>query len=115
MTKPVSPLQQLVNAQAIKRAEAQFRFARLFTPYMFEPERVDFDRVAPLLSTPSKAFPAPTENLKAALAKIDTQLVEADLLLNAFEAQGVTPTLDADQLFTTAKANVTQPRQFAAA
>lgn len=114
MTTP-NPLQQLVNAQAIKKAEAQYRFARLFTPYGFEPEQVDYDRVGPLLSTPSKAFPAPTENLKVALAKLDTQLVEAELLLNAFAAQGVEPTLTADQLYTTARANVIQPSMARAA
>ena len=68
---PVSPLQALVNGQAIKQAEGQYRFARLFTPYGFEPERVDYDRVQPLMLTPNIAFPAPTDNLKAALAKID--------------------------------------------
>ncbi len=105
----VNPLQQLANQQAIIRAENQFRLARLFTPYGFEPERVDYDRVAVFLDNPRTPFPQPTEALNTSLSRIETNLATANALLDAFKAQGIEPTLDADKLFSTAKANVTNP------
>lgn len=107
-TQP-SPLQILANNTAIKRAEQQYRLATLFTPFGFTPERVDYDRVAVFLTEPRKAFPQPSEGLNNSLARIEIALAETGALLGAFEAQGIAPTLDADQLFTTAKANVTNP------
>lgn len=109
MSKTVSPLQTLVNTSALKGAEAQYRLARLFTPYGFEPEQVDFDRVGAFLDDPRKAFPQPTEAVSTALSRIEAQLIESRALLGAFAAQGIEPTLTADQLFTTAKANVINP------
>ena len=105
----VNPLQQLANQQAIIRAENQYRLTRLFTPYQFEPERVDYDRVGAFLDKPRTPFPQPTEALNTSLSRIETNLASANALLEAFKAQGIEPTLDADQLFTTAKANVTNP------
>lgn len=104
-----NPLQQLANQQAIVRAENQYRLARLYTPYGWEPERVDYDRVAAFLDKPRTPFPQPTEALNTSLSRIETNLATANALLDAFKAQGIEPTLDADQLFTTAKANVTSP------
>lgn len=105
----MTPLQKLANQQAIIRAENQFRLARLFTPYGFEPERVDYDRVAAFLDKPRTPFPQPTEALNSSLTRIESNLAGANALLDAFKQQGIEPTLDADQLFTTAKANVTNP------
>ena len=105
----VSPLQKLANQQALLRAENQYRLARLFTPYGFEPERVDFDRVAAFLDKPRTPFPQPTEALNSSLSRIETNLTSANALLDAFKAQGIEPTLDADQLFMSAKANVVNP------
>jgi len=102
----VNPLQQLANQQAIIRAENQYRLARLFTPYLFRPERVDYDRVAACLDAPRRAFPQPTEALNTSLSRIETNLASANALLDAFKAQGIEPTLDADQLFITAQNNV---------
>lgn len=102
----VNPLQQLANQQAVKLAEAQYRLARLFTPYAFIPERVDYDRVAAFLGNPRAAFPQPTEALNTSLARIESATTEANALLEAFKAQGIEPSLDADQLFVTAKTNV---------
>lgn len=103
------PLQLLVNAQALKKAEAQYRLARLFTPYNFEPEQVDFDRVAEFIGDTARAFPQPTEGMASALARVDADLSSSAAILTAFEAQGITPTLNAEQLFMSAKANVTRP------
>lgn len=103
------PLQILVNAEAIKKAEAQYRLARLFTPFNYEPERVDFDRVAAFIGDTARAFPQPTESMANALARIDTALNSSTAILQAFEAQGTTPTLDAEQLYETARLNVTRP------
>lgn len=114
-TTEVSPLQKLANTSAIKRAENQYRLARLFTPYQWEPERVDYDRVAAFLDNPRIPFPQPTEALNSSLARIESALVEANALLGAFSAQGIEPTLDADQLFTTARANVINPSMARAA
>ena len=111
MTKPVvtpSPLQTLLNAQCIKRAE-QYRLATLFTPYGCQPERVDFDRVEAFLADPARAFPQPTDGIKNALSRIGTVLTEANALIGALAAQGVEATLTPDQLFVTAQANVTNP------
>ena len=109
MTKPVatpSPLQTLLNAQCIKRAEQQYRLATLFTPYGYQPERVDFDRVEAFLDNPARAFPQPTDGIKNALSRIGTVLTEANALIGALAAQGVEATLTPDQLFATAQANV---------
>ena len=106
---PVSPLQALANASAIKAAESQYRLARLFTPYGFEPERVDFDRVSAFMDAPRTPFPQPTEAMSTALSRIETTLVESRALLGAFAVQGIEPTLDAEQLYMTARANVINP------
>ena len=104
-----NPLQILVNTNAIKKAEAQYRLARLFTPFNFEPERVDFDRVTAFIDDVYVAFPNPTEAIRSSLDRVQAQLNEATAILAAFEAQGVTPTLDEEQLFITARNNVVSP------
>jgi hypothetical protein len=101
-----NPLQTLVNDQAVRKAEAQYRLAVLFTPYGFAPERADFDRMEAFIDNPYRAFPNPTENVKASLDRTVGNLTEANAVLQAFAAQGTEPTLTADQLFTTAHANV---------
>ena len=110
-----NPLQTLVNSAAIRVAEAQYRLANLFTPYQWNPERADFDRVAVFLDNPDRAFPAPTDGIKNSLDRIKATLGEQRLILHAFSAQGIEPTLTADQLFATAKANVTNPSMARAA
>lgn len=61
------------------------------------------------LDKPRTPFPQPTEALNSSLSRIETNLVSANALLEAFKAQGIEPTLDADKLFETARANVTNP------
>lgn len=102
----VNPLQQIVNAAAIKVAEAQYRLANLFTPYSFDPERVDFDRVQAFLGNVHAAFPQPSDAVKLSLDRTAATLVEQQAILGAFKAQGTEPTLTADELFITARNNV---------
>lgn len=102
----VSPLQTLVNAQAVRKAEAKFRMAVLFTPYGFNPERVDYDRMEAFMDNPQRAFPNPTEAVQTSLNRTLGNLTEANAMLQAFAAQDIKPTLTDDQLFTTAHANV---------
>lgn len=109
-----NPLQTLVNAQAIKLAEAQYRLATLFTPYGFQPERVDYDRVAAFLDNPEAAFPQPSDGIRNSLGRIKTEMAEARGILAALAAQ-CEPDLTGDQLFVTAKANVTGSRANTAA
>lgn len=117
MSKPsnVAPLQAIANASAIKLAEAQYRLANLFTPYQFNPARVDFDRVAEFLDDPYRAFPQPTDAIRTSLDRTIGTIAEARAILAAFAAQGTEPTLTADQLFITAQANVTGNRANVAA
>ena len=110
-----NPLQTLVNSAAIRVAEAQYRLANLFTPYQWNPERADFDRVAAFLDNPDRAFPAPTDGIKNSLDRIKTTHGEQRLILQAFSAQGVEPNLTPDQLFVTAQANVAGNRMNTAA
>lgn len=110
MTKTtVNPLQTLANAQAIKVAEGQYRLARLFTPYGFEPEKVDFDRVHAFMDDIHRPFPQPTDSIRNALDRIKADLTQSKAMLDAFVSQGINPTLDADQLYMTARANVINP------
>ena len=76
-------LQVLVNTHATKRAEAQYRMARLFTPYMFEPEQVDFNRVSAFVNDVSAAFPQPTDSINRSLERIQNDMAEANAILNA--------------------------------
>ena len=108
-------LQKIVNAQAIRRAEQQYRLAQLFTPFGFEAERQDYDRVAAFLDNPRRAFPQPTDGIASSQNRIEASLRETQALLEAFEAQGLAPQMDADKLFITAKANVTGQRANTAA
>jgi len=104
MSKPqVNPLQAIVNAAAIKVAEAQYRLANLFTPYSFDPERVDFDRVEAFLDNVHAAFPQPSDAVKLSLDRTAATLVEQRAILAAFEAQGTEPTLSGDELYTQAR------------
>jgi hypothetical protein len=111
----VSPLQILVNSSAIKQAENQYRLARIFTPYGFEPERVDYDRVSAFVNDIAQAFPQPTDSMRNVLDRIESGLAESSAILNAFAGQDVLPTLTADQLFMTARANVSTPSNVRAA
>jgi len=104
-----STIQTIVNSAAIKHAESQYRLARYFTPFNFEPERIDFDRVACFTGNVMEAFPDATGNLQAALERTQEQLNEAGAVLQVFEEQGTEPTLSEDELFQTASANVRQP------
>lgn len=104
-----TPLQTLANAQAIKVAEGQYRLARLFTPYHFEPEKVDFDRVGAFMDDIYRPFPQPTDSIKAALDRISKDVTQAKMMLDAFVSQDIQPTLDAEQLYMTARANVINP------
>ena len=70
-----NPLQTLVNSAAIRIAEAQYRLANLFTPYQWNPERADFDRVAVFLDNPDRAFPAPSDGIKNSLDRMLAALV----------------------------------------
>lgn len=105
-TQAVNPLQLIVNSAAVKVAEAQYRLANIFTPYGYNPARPDFDRVAEFLDDPHRAFPMPTDGIKSSLDRITQSLNEQRAILGAFKAQGTEPTLDAEQLFLTAQANV---------
>lgn len=109
-----NPLQTLVNAQAIKLAEAQYRPANIFTPYGFQPERVDFERVAAFMDDPDRAFPQPTDGIRNSLSRIKTEMSEARGIIAALAAQ-CEPNLTPDQLFETAKANVSGNRMNTAA
>lgn len=104
-TQAPNALQPLVNAQAIRLAEAQYRLATLFTPYAFQPERVDYDRVAAFLDNPDRAFPQPTDGIRTSLDRIEATIAEARGILAALAAQ-CEPDLSEDQLFVTAQANV---------
>jgi hypothetical protein len=119
MSKPnvttVNPLQTVVNQAAIRVAEAQYRLANLFTPYQWNPERVDFDRVEVFLDDPYRAFPQPTDGIKSSLDRITQTLAGQRPLLDALKSQGVEPNLSADQLFITAQANVSGNRANTAA
>lgn len=113
-TKTQNPLQPLVNAQAIRLAEAQYRLATLFTPYGFQPERIDYDRVAAFLDNPERAFPQPTDGIRTSLDRIKVTIAEARGILAALAAQ-CEPDLSEDQLFVTAQANVSGNRMNTAA
>lgn len=108
-------LQKIVNSMALKRAEAQYRLAQLFTPYAFEPERADYDRVAAFLDNPRRAFPQPTPTMASSLDRIEGNLREANAVLGAFAAQGFTPDLSEEQLYVTARNNVVGQRANTAA
>lgn len=109
-----NPLQTLVNAQAIKLAEAQYRLANIFTPYGFQPERVDFERVAAFMDDPDRAFPQPSEGIRNSLGRIKAEVSEARGILAALAAQ-CEPNLTHGQLFETARANVAGNRMNTAA
>lgn len=104
--KAQNPLQAIVNSAAIKVAEAQYRLANLFTPYSFEPERVDFDRVEAFLGNVYAAFPQPTDAVKMSLDRTAASLAEQQAILGAFKAQGTEPTLTGDELFAAARQNI---------
>lgn len=101
-----NPLQVIVNNAAVKVAENQYRLANLFTPFSFNPERVDFDRVSAFLGDVHAAFPQPSEAIVMSLDRISKALAEQIAILAAFKAQGTEPTLSVDELFSAAHANV---------
>ena len=111
MTKQTTanPLQQVANSTAIQLAEAQYRLARYWTPMNYDPERVDFDRVAVFMDNVKQAFPAATPNLLPRLDDIQGQINQHRESLDALKGAGAEPSLTDDQLFATAKANVTNP------
>ena len=100
-----NPLQTIVNAQAIKLAEAQYRLANIFTPYSFAPERIDYERVAAFMDDVYRPFPRPTDGIKNSLDRIHATIAEARGILLALGSQ-CEPNLTPDQLFETARANV---------
>lgn len=109
-----NPLQTIVNNAAIKVAENQYRLANLYTPYSWNPQRVDFDRVAVFLADVHEPFPQPSEAIKLSLDRIASGLAEQLAILGAFKAQGTEPTLSGDELFDAAMNNVAGNRLRAA-
>lgn len=110
MTKTTTnPLVHVANQAAIKLAEAQFRLARYFTPMNFEPQRVDFDRVAEFMDDVFTAFPAPSANLGTRLEELNRQIATERTTIDALKDAGAAPDLTDEQLFATAKANVINP------
>lgn len=109
-----NPLQAIVNDAAVKIAENQYRLANLFTPYSFNPERVDFDRVQVFLGNVHEPFMAPSEAIKMSLDRIASQMATQQAILAAFKAQGTEPTLSGDELFDAAMNNVAGNRLRAA-
>ncbi|WP_075881474.1 hypothetical protein [Vreelandella massiliensis] len=113
MTKPTTaqknPLVQVANNAAIQLAEAQFRLARFFTPYSYDPKRIDYDRVAEFLDDVFVAFPQPTANLKPRLDDLQAQIAQHRQTLAALKDAGAEPDLTDEQLFITAQANVVNP------
>ena len=104
-----STIQNIVNQAAIRNAEAQYRLARYWTPFGFEPEPIDFLRVVSFTADVMEAFPEATGNLQAALKRTQRALDESQAVLEVFKEQGTEPTLSEEQLFITAGANVRQP------
>lgn len=110
MTKATNnPLNQVANTTAIQLAEAQYRLARYFTPYNFDPERVDYDRVAEFLDDVKRPFPGASPNLLPRLDDLQGQINQHRQTLKALADAGAEATLTDEQLFTTAKANVVNP------
>ncbi len=110
MTKTTTnPLVHVANQAAIQLAEAQYRLARYWTPYGREPEQVDFDRVAEFMDDVFVAFPAPSANLGPRLEELNRQIATERTTINALRDAGAEPDLTDEQLFLTAKANVTNP------
>ncbi len=110
MTKTTTnPLVHVANQAAIQLAEAQYRLARYFTPMNFEPQRVDFDRVAEFMDDVFTAFPAPSANLGPRLEELNRQITTHHTTIDALRDAGAEPDLTDEQLFTTAKANVVNP------
>ena len=108
MTKP-NPLVNVANSAAIQLAEAQYRLARFFTPFNFDPEQVDYDRVAAFMDDVNRAFPQPSPNLPPRLEDLSRQIATHRSTIDALSDAGAAPDLTAEQLFTTAKANVANP------
>lgn len=104
-----NPLVAVANQAAIQLAEAQYRLARFFTPYNFDPQRVDFDRVAEFMDDVFVAFPQPSQNLGPRLEELNQQVATHRKTIDALKDAGAAPDLTVDQLFTTAQANVTNP------
>lgn len=111
MTKSTqsNPLAVVANQSAIALAEAQYRLARYFCPFGFAVERVDYERVAAFMDDISVAFPQPSPNFAPRLTELQAQIDQHREALAALKAAGAEPTLDADQLYQTASANVRQP------
>jgi hypothetical protein len=110
MTKATTtPLVHVANQAAIQLAEAQYKLARYWTPYGFEPQRVDFDRVAEFIADVTVAFPQPSPNLVPRLEELNRQITTHRTTIDALRDAGAEPDLTDEQLFTTAKANVVNP------
>lgn len=109
MTATHNPLSKVANSTAIQLAEGQYRLARYFTPFNFDPERIDYDRVAVFLDDVYKAFPNPSPNMAQRLADLQSQIASHREALDALKQADANPTLDEDQLYTTARANVINP------
>jgi len=103
-----STIQNIVNQAAIRNAESQYRLARYWTPFGFEPEPIDFLRVASFTADVMKAFPEATGNLQIGLERVQKELNESKSVLEVFIEQGTKTTLSEEQLFITAGANVRQ-------
>lgn len=104
-----NPLNQVANTTAIQLAEAQYRLARYFTPYNFDPERIDYDRVGGFMDDVKRAFPGASPNLLPRLDDLQSQINQHRQTLVALTNAGAEATLTDEQLFATAKANVVNP------
>jgi len=104
-----NPLNKVANSAAIQLAESQYRLARYFCPFNFNPERVDYDRVEVFMDDIRQAFPQPSPNFAPRLDDLQAQINNHRETLKALSDAGAETTLDVEQLYTTAVANVTNP------
>lgn len=99
-----NPLIALANNVAKQLAAEQLRYAQYFTPYGFDPEREDFERVASLILRPvSECFPGASEAFVSRITSVARNYQTLKENLDALKAAGAEPDLSGDELYQAAR------------
>lgn len=104
-------MNDLATKVRIEQAEQQYRLANFFTPYSFDPEQVDFDRMGQLIEKygndlSKKVFFAASPSLQEKVDYAVNEIVQRQGALEALIAAGAEVSVTDEQLYQHAQDRV---------
>ena len=106
-TSNQAAMNSLATKVRVEQAEQQYRLANYFTPYNFDPEQADFERMGQLIEKygnqlTQKVFGSASPQLQERVAYALNEITQRQGSLEALLAVGAEVTLTDEELYTLA-------------